>query len=121
MTIDWSDPWGVRPLYYWYYTTQAKFLAGGRAWDRWEADFARELVAAQQIVSAHGEDGRELGYWVSPGSKEKYGEVYSTALCTLMLEVYYRYLGTYGKAEAAPRGEIATAPDDAVEIAVSAL
>ena len=74
------------PVYTWYYVTQAKFQKGGKVWDAWNPVFSRELIANQQS------DGHwENGDWGGP--------VYTTCLCTLMLEVYYRYLPSYHKQE----------------------
>jgi hypothetical protein len=81
-----------RPLYYAYYTTQAKFHAGGRDWDAWNVGISGELIKSQQRVAAGAE---QQGFWNSPSETENYGTVYSTTMCTLMLEVYYRYLPTY--------------------------
>jgi hypothetical protein len=89
-----------KPIYAWYYITQAKFQKGGKEWDNWNALFSRALVGGQEKDGHwdHGDHG---------------GPVYSTALCCLMLEVYYRYLPTYKHTE-----EVAvvkpTASDDVV-------
>jgi hypothetical protein len=61
--------------------------------------FARELIT-NQFRDGHWENGDH-----SPGP------VYTTAFCCLMLEVYYRYLPTFKKAEDAPEVK-ATAEDD---------
>ncbi len=98
---DWSKPQGKRPLYYWYYTTQATFHAGGKAWEQWDRHFGKELVSRQVILKDHTENGKATGYWESPSPEENYGKVYSTTLCTLMLEVYYRQLMLYAE----PAGE----------------
>jgi len=91
-------PWS---LYKWYYQTQAIFQGhkgtGGK-WKKWNKMFTRELIRRQK------EDGR----WESPAFEGKVGghsentelhgldqPVYSTSLCCLMLEVYYRYLPTF--------------------------
>jgi len=99
VTCRWETPYGKRPIYYWYYITQAKFHAGGATWDAWNNHFALEMVR-QQIVEKNaimGPDGemKDIGHWVSPGDSEKYGNAYNTALCALQLQVYYRYLPTY--------------------------
>lgn len=94
-------------IYAWYYQTQVLFQAGeGRKddtnWRKWRLSFEKALVSEQNPE----------GYWESP--TEKYNQsnsfkesgssslespmclrVYSTALCSLMLEVYYRFLPTY--------------------------
>lgn len=86
------------PVYAWYYITQVKFQKGGADWKEWNSKFATALVR-NQIVEG------KLGHW-EPGDHG--GKVYTTALCTLMLEVYYRYLPTFKHVEAAP-AEAATA------------
>ena len=49
-----------------------------------------------------GPDGRmrDVGWWEPPAAVKGHtdGPVMDTALCTLQLEVYYRYLPTFGKA-----------------------
>lgn len=85
LTCRWEKG-GKNRVYGWYYVTQAMFQDGGKRWDRWNRMFAPELVKAQ-FEDGHWEGG-------------DYGkEVYSTTLCCLMLEVYYRYLPTYRKVE----------------------
>ena len=75
--------WSVADVYSWYYNTQATFNFGGAAWDRWNAIFQSELLKNQQPD----------GHWRN-GSANKArfdADLYCTVLCTLMLEVYYRY------------------------------
>jgi hypothetical protein len=87
-------------LYAWYYITQAKFQKGGKDWDNWNAQFSRALIGGQE------KDGHwDNGDWGGP--------VYSTTLCCLMLEVYYRYLPTYKHAEEVVEVK-PTASDDVV-------
>lgn len=75
-----------RPLYAWYYITQAMFHKGKGAWERWNNAFAREMVQAQN----------DDGSWVSDGKEEAaYGKVYGTTFAALSLMVYYRFLPTY--------------------------
>jgi hypothetical protein len=95
-TFNWREPWGKSPMYYWYYTTQAKFHAGGSTWEQWNSRFARELVRNQAVKKSASRDGKDVGYWDSPGEKEHSdGRVQDTCLSTLQLEVYYRYLPTF--------------------------
>jgi len=91
LRFDWEKseaPLGM-VVYLWYYATQALFQAGGDAWKNWNEQFRDPLIRRQA----------EDGHWDLPAmSKEKefnQPPVYSTALCALMLEVYYRYLPTY--------------------------
>ncbi|MEZ6244151.1 MAG: hypothetical protein R3B57_14040 [Phycisphaerales bacterium] len=83
----WNDD---APTYQWYYATLALFQHGGGAWDRWNRSMSRELVTAQR------NDGPAAGSW---DPTDRYaqigGRIYQTAICTLSLEVYYRYLPMY--------------------------
>ncbi len=109
MKCNWQDP-RAHSLYQWYYQTQALFQGysgSGGAWDVWNKEFQTALMKEQESD----------GHWSSP--MEKYGPankgggetneklkgidlfVYSTSLCCLMLEVYYRYLPTFKVADAA--------------------
>ena len=73
-------------LYGWYYTTQAMFQGGRNYWTDWNKTMRDVLVKSQN----------EDGHWDAPAkSTETYGPVFSTTFCTLMLEVYYRYLPMY--------------------------
>ena len=92
---EWEEPDIVRPLYNWYYTTQAFFHAGKGHWSAWNRQFSSALIENQIVVEGAGEDGRDIGYWEAPGGREQYGLVYNTTLCALMLQVYYRYLPTF--------------------------
>ncbi|HBC89075.1 MAG TPA: hypothetical protein DCZ94_19220 [Lentisphaeria bacterium] len=110
MNCGWKDnsgsPWA---LYTWYYQTQAIFQGGGGKgdpWNKWNDKFLKGALVKEQ---------ERDGHWSSP--YEKYGSrngqghgegtgsvfkdssldlnIYSTSMCCLMLEVYYRYLATY--------------------------
>ena len=77
-------------LYYWYYGTLAMYHAGGEDWQKWNEELKRTLLPLQ-IKS-----GTESGCWPANGVWGGYGgTVYSTAMATLSLEVYYRYLPIY--------------------------
>lgn len=77
-------------LYYWYYGTLAMYQAGGSGWERWNKALKRSLLALQN------RDGEDAGSWPANGTWGGYGgRVYSTAIATLSLEVYYRYLPVY--------------------------
>ena len=77
-------------LYAWYYHTQASLMFGGAAWAKWNRWFQDELCAAQStdgswpVAGAKGAGGFQT-------AENKTGAVYRTTLCTLMLEVFYRY------------------------------
>lgn len=93
------------PVYTWYYVTQAKFQKGGKVWDAWNLVFSRELIANQQS-DGHW-DGGDWG-----------GSVYTTCLCTLMLEVYYRYLPSYHKQDDKSNLPEKAFEDSAIQISV---
>lgn len=77
-------------LYYWYYGTMAMYFAGGPEWEQWNEKVKSVLLSSQEHVA-----GDNRGSWEPNGMWAGYGgRVYSTALSTLILEVYYRYLPT---------------------------
>ncbi|MBN2640135.1 MAG: hypothetical protein JXR78_00640 [Victivallales bacterium] len=87
------------PLYRWYYQTQALFQSEkgrGRRWESWNENLKSELLKAQQAN----------GSWPMPGGDNSFRvedktdlAIYSSSLCALMLQVYYRYLPSYSIAE----------------------
>ena len=97
-TCDWDAPWGRNPVYYWYYITQAKFYADDTTWLAWNRQFAGEFVRNQTVLSSATPTGPRTGYW-RPAARSEHCRslVYTTALCTLSLEVYYRILGSLDK------------------------
>ncbi len=74
-------------LYFWYYSTLALFCVGGREWERWNAALQATLLPAQD------EDGswRPLDVYSEYAGDEDDERTYSTAMCVLSLEIYYRY------------------------------
>ncbi|MDD5522583.1 MAG: terpene cyclase/mutase family protein [Kiritimatiellae bacterium] len=100
-TFDWDAPWLTSPIYYWYYVTQTKFHCGGDIWNKWNKQFSIQLVKNQQIEkeAIDGPKGKkyDIGYWEPPSGIKGFtdGPVMDTCLCTLQLEVYYRYLPTF--------------------------
>ena len=62
---------------------------------KWNKMFANSLVKNQVIMKGAGLDGKDIGYWDDVGKLKECNLVYNTTLCTLMLEVYYRYLPSY--------------------------
>ncbi|MFG0333259.1 MAG: prenyltransferase/squalene oxidase repeat-containing protein, partial [Maioricimonas sp. JB049] len=76
--------------YYWYYGTLSMFHYGGEEWAQWN-NALRDLLVSTQVSN-----GRFAGSWEPRGPWGPYGgRVYSTAIATLCLEVYYRYLPLY--------------------------
>ncbi len=72
--------------YYWYYATLALFQHQGDAWKEWNDALVPELLANQR------KDGGASGSWDPQDQWSRMGgRIYQTAVCTLSLEVYYRY------------------------------
>jgi len=85
--------------YYWYYGTLATYQLQGPHWQRWNDALRQTLVTTQR------QDGPLAGSWDPDRLWGSYGgRIYSTALSTLCLEVYYRFLPLYREA-ATPRGQ----------------
>jgi hypothetical protein len=85
--------------YYWYYATLALREYGGEPWERWNSALRDLLVQEQRQsgVNAGSWDPRDV--WGVYG-----GRVYSTAMATLSLEVYYRFASSAG-ADTSPPSE----------------
>ncbi|MCA9009388.1 MAG: hypothetical protein KDB01_06560 [Planctomycetaceae bacterium] len=76
--------------YYWYYGTLAMYQHGGQPWQNWNK-VVRDMLVEQQIQT-----GPMAGTWDPNDEWGRYGgRLYSTALATLTLEVYYRLLPLY--------------------------
>ena len=75
-------------LYSWYYDTQALYNYGGAYWKAWNRKMEPLLLNAQLDDGSWPPEGSGLTKKRSGGD----AEIYRTALCTLMLEVYYRYV-----------------------------
>ena len=77
-------------LYYWYYGTLAMYQIGGRDWGQWNEALRDSLIEEQRIK------GHQAGSWDPKPPWGSYGgRIFSTALSTLCLEVYYRFLPLY--------------------------
>jgi hypothetical protein len=86
-------------LYYWYYGTLAMYQYGGTPWERWNESVRDTLISQQRT------DGAYAGSWDPNGPWGRYGgRLYSTAIATLTLEVYYRLLPLYRMNESASQG-----------------
>jgi hypothetical protein len=75
-------------LYFWYYSTLALFCRGGPAWRQWNDALKETLLPAQQRDGSWDAIDLYAQRYASDDPAEK---SYSTAMCVLMLEVYYRY------------------------------
>jgi hypothetical protein len=83
--FDWNT--GDSDLYAHYYMSQAMMQAGGANWTHYNNLFRDQLLNNQNPD----------GSWKTPaGRMHGAQEVYKNALCTLMLEVYYRFLNSSG-------------------------
>jgi hypothetical protein len=89
----WDESSGVIDMYYWYYGTLSMFQVGGRAWDKWNEAIKTAIIDHQHMDKALC----SFGSWdpVDPWSAQG-GRIYSTALNTLCMEVYYRYPRVFG-------------------------
>ena len=90
---------GQANLYYWYYATLGMCQLQGTHWQQWNDALQAELVTRQV------KDGPLAGSWNPDTLWAGYGgRIYSTAMATLCLEVYYRYLPLF--VEVAPAAEV---------------
>jgi WD40-like Beta Propeller Repeat len=74
-------------LYFWYYGSLAMFRAGGEAWEQWNEGMKSTLLEAQD------EDGswKPISIYARYAGDDWRDKSYTTAMCVLTLEVYYRY------------------------------
>jgi len=83
-------PEGV-DFYYWYYGALSLFQHQGPVWEEWNDRLKKKLKHIQV------KSGKNAGSWDPTGTLgNRMGRVVSTAMATLSLEVYYRYLPLYG-------------------------
>jgi hypothetical protein len=81
--LDWNKNCN---LYCWYYYTQAFFQQGGDDWKFYNQQFLPQILSAQQ---PDGSFKRGRPNWPAGDAAD---EIYRQCLCTLQLEIYYRYL-----------------------------
>lgn len=86
LSMDYNS--GDANLYSWYYDAQALFNYGGAFWTAWNRKMEPMLLNSQLADGSWPKEGG--GKTSSQGGQD--AEVYRTTLCTLMLEVYYRYV-----------------------------
>ena len=104
---------GPKDYYLWYNCTLAMCQHGGELWKRWN-DVVREHVLRLQNKD---EQSCLRGSWDWQGDcwGSQGGRIYTTALATLTLEVYYRYSSDRAKVYdekpvSAPPGEKSGGP-----------
>jgi hypothetical protein len=76
--------------YYWYYGTLAMFQHDGEPWNEWNGNLRDMLVGLQRTQGPLAGSWDPNGKWAGIG-----GRLYSTAVSTMCLEVYYRFLRIY--------------------------
>ena len=87
---------GDANLYSWYYGAQACFQYGGSPWGKWNRIVMPQIIAHQTADGNWSPFGGAGGAGFDHTGKgtTSDAEVYRTSLCSLMLEVYYRYLAS---------------------------
>ncbi len=78
---------GQGNVYFWYYGSLCCFLAGGEPWARWNERLRTVLPQAQ---SADGSFA-PIDVYAREAGDTRTERSYTTAMCVLSLEVYYRY------------------------------
>jgi hypothetical protein len=80
-----------KDYYYWYYGCLSLYQHRGPIWKEWN-ERMREI-----LVNSQDRGGNHAGSWNPNGDTHgnRMGRIVSTALSTLSLEVYYRYLPMY--------------------------
>lgn len=92
-------------MYYSYYATQVLHHWGGELWEKWNN------VMREQLVTSQIQTGDAAGSWNRDHDhSEAGGRLYTTCMCIMTLEVYYRYLPLY-QWESAPSDQRAAADD----------
>jgi hypothetical protein len=86
---------GNADIYYLYYGSLCMMQMHGDAWQRWNTRTRDMLVRTQRRVD------ESAGYWDNMKWTDRGGRVFTTAVATLTLEVYYRYLPLQKKGEEA--------------------
>ena len=82
---EWNEHSGAIDMYYWHFATLALYRVGGNAWTRWNTALKPAILDHQQM------DGDERGSWAPVGPwGPSGGRIYSTALCVMCMEAYYR-------------------------------
>ncbi|HEB53857.1 MAG TPA: hypothetical protein ENI87_11445 [bacterium] len=78
---------GQGNVYFWYYGSLCCFLTGGDVWRRWNERLSTVLPAAQ------APDGSfpPIDVYAEEAGDDRRDRSYTTAMCVLSLEVYYRY------------------------------
>ena len=101
------------------FTTQAKFHGGDTTFMPWNKELTPKLIKGQTVVKSASSDGKDLGFWPLPSdSARQKGDVYNTAIASLMETVYYRYLPTYRPPESDESTLAALSDKDEIKVLV---
>lgn len=87
---------GSIDMYYWYYATFAMNQWGDQHWKNWEKAIGSALLPNQRRDTPDKKDNFYGSWDPADAWGEEGGRVYSTAICALILEVYYRYAKVLG-------------------------
>ncbi len=80
-------------MYFNYYAHQVMHHYEGPGWEAWNRELRDRLIATQS------RRGHEHGSWYfNDQHAEAGGRLYTTAMCVMILQVYYRYMPLYGRA-----------------------
>ncbi len=74
-------------IYFWYYATLALFRHEGRRWDRWNEAMKATLLPSQEPDGSW----RPIEVYADYAGDSDRNRSYTTAMCVLTLEIYYRY------------------------------
>lgn len=74
-------------LYFWYYGTLAAFRIGGASWQTWNEAMKRTLLPAQSPDGSW----KPIDIYAKYARDTSADRAYTTAMCVLSLEIYYRY------------------------------
>ncbi|MCU0866491.1 MAG: hypothetical protein MUC36_22125 [Planctomycetes bacterium] len=78
---------GQGNVYFWYYGTLCCFLRGGDAWQQWNERLSTVLPRAQAADGSFP----PIDVYAEEAGDTDTDRTYTTAMCVLCLEVYYRY------------------------------
>ncbi|MCP4378259.1 MAG: hypothetical protein GY794_19045, partial [bacterium] len=84
--------------YYWYYGCLSMFQHQGPEWDIWNRQMKKTLLTMQDTKGDYRGTWAPKGMW----GAGRGGRIMSTAMATLSLEVYYRYLPMYSRVKLKP-------------------
>ena len=79
-------------MYFNYYATQVMHHYGGPQWPAWNRTMREYLIETQSAR------GHEMGSWFFADEHGTTGgRLYTTSMCIMILEEYYRYMPLYGE------------------------